>query len=104
MQYTILWSGSFLRSIISGKHKNDYYVESLILVRVICDAVLLQNCSSFTSPSVTDNSMYAQIHIHVQFSLIIAVSVMLGNLIDYFGIEDPTEADTRNAYFYGAGK
>ena len=33
----------------------------------------------------------------------VAASVVLGYLTDYFGIEDPTAEDTRDAYLYALG-
>ena len=38
-----------------------------------------------------------------QISSQVAQSVVLGYLADYFGIEDPTDEDTRNAYLYALG-
>lgn len=43
-------------------------------------------------------------HEFIQVCLFLALSVMLGNVIEYFSIEDPTDIDTRNAYLYAMGK
>ena len=38
-----------------------------------------------------------------QLGALIAQSLVLGYLTDYFGIENPSDMDTRNAYLYAAG-
>ena len=39
----------------------------------------------------------------IQICSQVAQSVVLGYLTEYFGIEDPTAEDTRNAYLYALG-
>ena len=40
----------------------------------------------------------------LQVAILIAQSIMLGDLSEYFGITDPTNEDTRDAYLYAVGK
>ena len=40
----------------------------------------------------------------IQTSSLVAQSVLLGSLADYFTIKEPTAEDTRNAYLYALGK
>ena len=36
--------------------------------------------------------------------MLVSQSVVLGYLIDYFSLDDPTPEDTRDAYLYAAGE
>lgn len=40
----------------------------------------------------------------LQLACLISQSVVLGYLTEYFGINEPTAEETRNAYLYAAGK
>ena len=40
----------------------------------------------------------------LQLACLISQSVVLGYLTEYFGINEPTYEETRNAYLYAAGK
>ena len=40
----------------------------------------------------------------LQVAFLVSQSVILGYLVDYFGIQDPTSSETRDAYLYAAGE
>ena len=40
----------------------------------------------------------------LQVVCLISQSIVLGYLTEYFGINEPTSEETRNAYLYAAGK
>ena len=42
--------------------------------------------------------------LNTQVSSLVAQSVVLGYLADYFSIDEPTAEDTRNAYLHAMGK